>query len=111
MAASTIRHKYEKDKDEWLLRGRELYYGAVQGKFVSPGTGVCGGCEWQCSGGLQPEVVVPQPLGYLAEQIEVVEDVGLAVSREECWCGEELEVQMWRGGVTAGSDVSQQLSS
>src|SRR5215831_8414289 len=78
------------------VRSGEVDHGAVQGKFVSAGTGVCGCREWQCSGWLQPKVVIPQPLGYLAEQVEVVEDVGLAVGREECRRGEQLEVQVWR---------------
>src|ERR1700761_2743180 len=60
--------------------------------------------------GLQPEVVIPNPVRNPAEQAELIKDVGHAVSREELRRRHDLKVQVRCRGITARPDQPEQLA-
>jgi hypothetical protein len=59
---------------------------------------------WECAGGLQAEIVVPDPAGHPAEKLELIKDIEHAVGREELRCRHDLEVQVRSSGVAACPD-------
>jgi hypothetical protein len=62
------------------------------------------------AGGLEAQVVVPDALGDLADEVETFEHVRRTVRGEECPCGHDLEVQVRSRRVPAGADQSQHLA-
>ena len=68
--------------------------GPIQWQFVMMRPWRCRRLEGEFSTRLEPQIVVPEPDWHLAQQIELVEDVGRAIGREERRGAEELKVDM-----------------